>query len=275
MKIKTAIIQTNTPNNIDLARAQIAPLIIDAAKAGAKFITTPEGSNILERDTDKFIENCPLLEAATDIEFYGNLAKELGIFLLLGSCVYRRISQKAVNRSLLFAPNGEILAYYDKIHLFDVNLGNGLELMESRNYEGGKIAKMVKTDIGNIGLSICYDVRFSSLYRQICQNGAQILCIPAAFTVPTGRAHWEVLLRARAIENGAFVVAPAQVGTHLDGRKTFGNSMIINPWGEIIAKLDGENTGFAIAEINLDEVNDARQKIPAWNLNIAYDFEVK
>lgn len=274
MKINIAIIQTTIPNDIQKARNQIVPLIIDAAKAGAQFIATPEGSNILERDPIKFREHCPNIESETDSDFYGNLAKELGVFLLMGSLVFQRNGAKAVNRSILFAPNGNKIAHYDKIHLFDVNLGNGLELKESANYDAGNKAVLINTQIGKIGLSICYDIRFAHLYRKLCQNGAQILCIPSAFTVPTGRAHWETLLRARAIENGAFVIAPAQVGNHDDGRQTFGNSMIINPWGEIIARLDGENIGYAMAQINLDEVKDARQKIPAWNLNIDFDLEI-
>lgn len=271
MKFNAAIIQTNTTNNPQSAFAQLADLARAAHANGAQFITTPEGSNILERDPEKFAQNCPLL-GDDALQNYSDLAKELGVTLLIGSALMRRDNQKALNRSLLFNQNGELIAYYDKVHLFDVNLGNGLELMESKTYEAGARAVLADSDFGKIGMTICYDVRFAQLYRALSQKGAQILTIPAAFTVPTGKAHWEILLRARAIENGAFVFAPAQGGKHMDGRATYGHSMIINPWGEIIAHIDNDEIGFAIAQIDLDEVSQARRKIPAWNLN--KDFEL-
>lgn len=271
MKFNAAIIQTNTPNEPIEAFAQLADLVRAAHKKGAQFIATPEGSNLLERDPEKFAQTCPKWSSNAYSQ-YSELAKELGIVLLIGSALFKIEGQKAVNRSLLFDKNGALIAQYDKIHLFDVNLGNGMELMESKNYDAGKSAVLALTDFGKIGLSICYDVRFAALYRMLCQNGAQILTIPAAFTVPTGRAHWEILLRARAIENSAYVIAPAQGGTHKDGRQTFGHSMIINPWGEIIAHIDNDEAGFAIAQINLEEVDEARRKIPAWNLNKDFDL---
>lgn len=269
-KFTAAIIQTTTPNDVTAAFAELAGLVRAAAGAGAKFIATPEGSNLLERDREKFRQICPKLDDG--YADYAALARELGIYLSIGSALLQQAGKKAVNRSLLFTPNGDLIAHYDKIHLFDVNLGAGQEMRESDAYEAGERAVIAATELGKIGLSICYDVRFAALYRALAQKGAEILLIPAAFTAPTGKAHWEVLLRARAIENGAYVIAAAQAGTHLDGRKTFGNSMIINPWGEIIARLDGENTSFALAEIDLGQVKTARQKIPAWGLNKSFDF---
>ena len=270
MKFNAAIIQTNTPNEPIEAFKQLEVLVRAAHRNGAQFIATPEGSNLLERDPEKFAQICPKWGVGAYSQ-YSELAKELGIHLLIGSALFKIEGQKAVNRSLLFDNTGTLIAQYDKIHLFDVNLGNGMELMESKNYDAGNRAVLASTEFGKIGLSICYDVRFAALYRMLCQNGAQILTIPAAFTVPTGRAHWEVLLRARAIENSAYVIAPAQGGTHKDGRQTFGHSMIINPWGEIIAHIDSDEMGFAIAHIDLEQVSEARRKIPAWNLN--KDFE--
>lgn len=270
IKFIAAIIQTNTPNDVSEAWSGLEELVRAAALRGANFIATPEGSNLLERDRENFKQICPNL--SDGFAQYSQLARELNIHLLIGSALFQQTGKKALNRSLFFAPNGELIAHYDKIHLFDVNLGMGQEARESDAYEAGEKAVLAKTEIGNFGLSICYDVRFAHLYRAICQKGAEILTIPASFTVPTGRAHWEVLLRARAIENGAYVIAPAQAGTHKDGRQTYGHSMIINPWGEIIAELNGKNTGFTLAEIDLDAVKVARQKIPAWGLNKSFDI---
>ena len=269
-KFTAAIIQTNTSNDPSQAWAELERLVRAAAGRGANFVATPEGSNLLERDREKFKQICPKLEDG--FSQYSELARELNIYLLIGSALFQQIGKKAVNRSLFFAPDGKLIAHYDKIHLFDVNLGMGQEARESDAYEAGETAVLANTEIGKFGLSICYDMRFAHLYRMLCQKGAEILTMPASFTVPTGKAHWEVLLRARAIENGAYVIAPAQAGLHADGRKTYGHSMIINPWGEIIAELDGKSTGFALAEINLDEVSAARKKIPAWGLNKSFDI---
>jgi deaminated glutathione amidase len=272
MNFNAAIIQTNTPNNPQDGFEHLANLVRAAALSGANFIATPEGSNFLERDADKFNQICPLYNQET-IAPFSELAKECNVSLLIGSALFKTEGQKAVNRSLFFNSSGKLLASYDKIHLFDVNLGGGMELMESRTYEAGEQAVLVDDELAKFGLSICYDVRFAHLYRLLCQNGAQIITIPAAFTVPTGVAHWEILLRARAIENGAYVIAPAQVGQHDDGRKTYGHSMIINPWGEIIAHIEDDATGFAIANINLEEVRLARKKIPAWQLNKKFELK--
>lgn len=266
-----AIVQTCTPNSVLAAREQLEPLIRAAAKDGAAFIATPEGSNILERDREKFARECPI-ESDNSFKWYGELARELGVHLLIGSALMQRENQKAANRSLLYGPNGVLIAQYDKIHLFDVNLGVGQELQESKTYLAGARAICAETQLGKIGLSICYDVRFPHLYRALAQNGAQILTIPAAFTVPTGSAHWEVLLRARAIETGSFVIAPAQAGTHSDGRQTYGHSMIIAPWGEVLAQMDGNEIGYRIAQIDLSKSDEARKKIPAWQLNQGFEL---
>lgn len=263
--------QTCTPNTINAAREQLEPLIRAAAKDGARLVATPEGSNLLERDGAKFALECPL-EGDNSFAWYSELARELEIYLLIGSALMRRPNSKAANRSLLYAPSGELIVSYDKIHLFDVNLGAGQELQESKTYLAGAHAICAETELGKIGLSICYDIRFPHLYRALAQNGAQILTIPAAFTVPTGQAHWEILLRARAIETGAFVIAPAQAGTHADGRQTYGHSMIIAPWGEILAQMDGHEIGYRIAQMDLTKSDEARRKIPAWQLNQGFEL---
>lgn len=272
MKLKTAIIQTNTPNEINAAFENVAQLIDRAANEGAQFIATPEGTNLLERDREKFKAICPFETEEAALNGFAELAKKHKVHLLIGSALLQSDNGKAFNRSVLFNPNGEIISHYDKIHLFDVDLGNGQELRESNNFRAGDKAIIAHTKFAKIGLSICYDIRFPHLYRGLGQRGAQIITIPAAFTVPTGRAHWEILLRARAIETGAFIIAPAQGGKHKDGRETFGHSMIINPWGEIIAHIDNDEPNIAIAEIDLNETIEARRKIPAWNLNKDFDF---
>lgn len=272
MKLKTAIIQTNTPNDINAAFEHVAQLIERAANDGAQFIATPEGTNLLERDREKFKASCPFEADGAALRGFAELAKKHKVHLLIGSALLQSDNGKAFNRSILFNPNGEIIAQYDKIHLFDVDLGKGQELRESNNFRAGDKAIIAETELAKVGLSICYDIRFPHLYRGLAQRGAQIITIPAAFTVPTGRAHWEILLRARAIETGAYIIAPAQGGLHKDGRETFGHSMIINPWGEIIAHIENDAPDFAIAEIDLNEVHEARRKIPAWNLNREFDF---
>jgi len=191
------------------------------------------------------------------------LARELHIWLLIGSLALRGADGKLVNRSLLFAPNGERAASYDKIHLFDVDLPTGERIRESEAYAGGGAAPIVATPWGHLGMTICYDVRFPGLYRRLAQQGAAFLSVPSAFTVPTGEAHWHVLLRARAIETGAFVLAPAQTGEHDSGRRTYGHSLVVSPWGEVLADA-GTDIGVTLATLDPGAVAAARARIPAW-----------
>jgi len=269
--LSAAVLQLRASNEPAMAFEELATHTRSAAASGAKLILTPEGSNFLERDSSKFAEVCPAENDAKTIGQYQALAKELGVILIVGSALFKRTNGKAANRSLVINESGELISQYDKIHLFDVNLGPDMELQESKTYLAGNEAIIAKTSVADIGLTICYDLRFPHLYRALAQCGAQIITVPAAFTVPTGKAHWEVLLRARAIETGAFILASAQAGTHDDGRQTYGHSMIVSPWGEIIEKMDGEEIGFRIAEIDLGKVVEARHKIPAWSLNIEFD----
>lgn len=196
------------------------------------------------------------------LKAYRELARELNIHLHIGSLALRASPDRAVNRSFLIGPDGAILASYDKIHMFDIDLGNGESYRESANYQPGETAVISDLPWGRIGLTICYDVRFPALYRALAESGASFLAVPAAFTKPTGEAHWHVLLRARAIENGCFVFAAAQGGLHENKRETFGHSLIIDPWGKVLAE-GGIEPGFVMARIDPAEVTKARGKIPS------------
>ncbi len=264
---KAAVVQLRTGVNPARNRDHIEEHVRAAAAAGARLIATPEGSNLLQRDKAVFATIAPLVDDPETHAFWSGLAADLGVTLLAGSCVFRRAEGKAANRSLLFGPDGAEIARYDKIHLFDVNLGVGQESRESATYDAGEAAVLAQTPVGRLGLTICYDLRFPHLYRALAQAGAEVIAIPAAFTRPTGEAHWDVLMRARAIETGAYVLAPAQGGQHEDGRQTWGRSLIVDPWGAIAAHLPHDEPGFAIAEIDLSQVREARAKIPAWGLN--------
>lgn len=268
--VRAAVIQTRTGTDPAANLRALAAQVRAAAADGATLIATPEGSNLLQRDKARFAEVAPLVDDRDVLESYGALARETGATLLIGSAVMRRAQGKAANRSLLFGPDGVLIAAYDKIHLFDVFIGLGNESRESLNYAPGDQAVAADTPAGRIGMTICYDLRFPHLYRQLARAGAEIMAIPAAFTVPTGRAHWEILMRARAIETGSYVLAPAQGGLHEDGRSTWGRSLIIDPWGVIVASLDNDEPGMAIADLDLDLVQETRAKMPAWGFDAEY-----
>jgi hypothetical protein len=242
--------------------AQASALIRDAAAAGAHYVQTPEVSNMMQLNREALFEQ--LADEADDasLKAYRELALELKIHLHIGSLALRATARHAVNRSFLIDPAGGILASYDKIHMFDIDLENGESYRESSNYQPGETAVLADLPWGRFGLTICYDVRFPALYRALAEAGAQFLTVPAAFTKPTGEAHWHTLLRARAIENGAFVFAAAQGGLHENGRETFGHSLIIDPWGTVLAEA-GTEPGFIIAKIDPTLVASARRKIPS------------
>lgn len=264
-KLRVAAVQMRSGLEPAANRAQALPLIREAALAGASLIATPEMTTRLDRNRERLLAAAGPEKGDADLAGWGRLALELGVWLLLGSTPIATGAGKVLNRSLLYNPDGQIVARYDKINLFDVTLGGGETYRESDTVEGGGQAVIASGPMGaEIGLTICYDIRFPRLYRALAQAGAEILTVPAAFTVPTGQAHWEVLLRARAIENGAFVVAPAQGGRHEDGRATWGHSMIIDPWGKVLAKLDHDEPGVICADLDLDQATEARAKIPAW-----------
>lgn len=260
--VKVALVQmTAGPEilpNLDAAEA----LIRKAAKGGAEFVLTPENTSIIEPNKAHAYAKAVAEEKHPGLPRFSALARELKIWLLIGSMSIKVEETKLANRSFLFDPEGKIVARYDKIHLFDVDLASGETYRESNTIRPGAQAVVAETPWGGVGLTICYDLRFAHLHRALAQAGANIITVPAAFTVPTGKAHWEVLLRARAIETGSFVLAPAQCGLHADERRTYGHSLIIAPWGEILGDA-GEEPGIVSAELDLSLVAKARGMVPA------------
>ena len=263
MSVRVALVQLRTPDTPVEALAHVAPLVRQAAGEGARLVLTPECTNIVQRDRTKMTPLLRSLEDDVVVAGLRELAVELSVELLMGSALVRRPDGGLANRSVLVASDGHIRATYDKIHMFDVDLPNGERYRESSAYTPGEAAVVSDSLAGRLGLSICYDMRFPTLYRALAAAGAQMIAVPAAFTRPTGEAHWETLLRARAIETGAFILAPAQGGFHADGRGTWGRSLVVEPWGGIIAKLDSDEPGVLLAELDLDKVAAARAAVPS------------
>ncbi len=261
--MKAALIQLRTPASQAAALVQAEPLIRTAAAEGAEFIATPECTNIVQRNRAELFKVLTTAEDDVCVRGLIALAKELKVWLLIGSALVKREDGGAANRSILVGPDGRVTATYDKMHMFDVDLPTGEKARESEAYTPGTEAVIAPAPFGKLGLTICYDMRFPYLYRALAQAGAEIMTAPACFTRPTGEAHWEILLRARAIETGSFVLAPAQGGFHEDGRGTWGRSIIIGPWGDVLALADHDAPGFVTAELDLAEVEKARQAIPA------------
>lgn len=245
--------------NLDAAEAAVR----DAAGRGAELVVTPEATNLLQRDDSALADAVHAPEDDPATLRLAALARELGIWLVAGSLMVRTEDGRVANRSHVFSPDGQLVAHYDKIHLFDVRLGSGEVYRESKRVRPGDRAVVVDTPWGGLGLTVCYDLRFAYLYRALAQAGACLITVPAAFTRPTGEAHWETLLRARAIETGCYVLAAAQGGRHADGRATWGHSTIAGPWGEVVAKLDHDEPGVLVAELDLAAVDAAREKIPS------------
>jgi predicted amidohydrolase len=261
--LKVALIQLRTPADQAAALAQAEPLIREAAANGAQLIATPEGTNLLQRRREPFFEKVASMEQDPAVTGLIRLADELGVWLLIGSALVKRPDGQAANRSILVRPDGAVAATYDKLHMFDVDLPTGERHRESALYTPGDRAVTASAAGAALGLTICYDLRFPALHWALAKAGAEVLTVPSAFTRPTGEKHWEVLLRARAIETGSFVIAPAQGGTHEDGRATWGHSMVVAPWGEVIALADHDEPCALMAELDLAEVEKARQAIPA------------
>lgn len=263
-KIRAACIQMRSGVDVMPNIAMATGLIREAAGQGAGFIATPEMTNLLDIRPGMARPKLVAQDDDATLAALRALAGELGIWLLIGSIALTVEGEnRFANRSYLIGPDGAVRARYDKIHMFDVEVGDGQSYRESRAYRPGESAVLADTDFGTVGMTICYDVRFPHLYRQLAQAGASILTVPAAFTRVTGEAHWHVLLRARAIETGCFVVAPAQGGRHEDGRETFGHSLIISPWGEVLAEADHAEPGIIWADLDLNQVDTARRRIPS------------
>lgn len=260
--LKVACIQFSARFNFAENLKTIEAMVREAAGNGAKLIATPENTDRLGGDPETKLKTAYTQDAHPMIALLTKLSGELKVWILAGSVSIKTSDTKLANRQILFSQEGDIVASYDKIHMFDVDLPNGEKYRESDLFAGGD--KLASADMNGIklGMTICYDVRFSYLYRALAKQGAQIISIPAAFTVPTGEAHWEVLLRARAIETGSFVIAPAQTGEHEGGRKTWGHSMIIDPWGRVLAD-GGKDIGIIYADLDIADVAKARNAIPA------------
>jgi len=237
-------------------------MIGEAKAAGADYVLTPEMTNILAARREQLFAAVVEEEVDASLATLRELAGKLGIYVHIGSLAIKLSHDRAVNRSFLIDPKGEIAARYDKIHMFDVDLADGESYRESRNYRPGELAVLADLPWGRLGLTVCYDLRFPALYRALAEAGATMLAIPSAFTKQTVEAHWHVLVRTRAIENGCFVFAAAQGGKHENGRETFGHSLIVDPWGRIIAE-GGTEPGVVMAEINPAEVANARARIPS------------
>ncbi len=265
-KYKVALVQTNSSDDMEQNIKTACAFVREAVAMGADMVMAPENVSMMTFGSENIIANARPEETHPAIAAFANLANELGIWFHAGTFAIDS-GNGLVNRAIVFSPDGKIAARYDKIHMFDVDLGAGESYLESETFNSGTQAVSVNLPWGQMGLSTCYDVRFPHLYRKLAQGnnnegGADFFAVPAAFTATTGKAHWHTLLRARAIENGCFVFAPAQTGNHAGGRQTFGHSLIIDPWGEILADA-GEAPGIIIAEIDPAKVPEVRAKIPS------------
>ena len=259
---KVGLIQMRSARDPQANLDVLLALIDQAKRAGADYVQTPEMTNVLENRRDRLFaaivgdDNDPTLATLRE------LARRLSIYVHVGSLAITASPEKAVNRSFLIDRRGDVVARYDKIHMFDVDLADGESYRESNTYRAGELAVVADLPWGRLGLTVCYDLRFPALYRALAEAGASFFAVPSAFTRQTGEAHWHVLLRARAIENGCFVFAAAQGGKHENGRETFGHSLIVDPWGRILAE-GGTEPGVVIAEVDPAEVAAARAKIPS------------
>ena len=263
MSVRIALFQSTT--GIEPAKNQAALLraIREAADGGSAMLFTPEMSGLLDRDSARARARLRTEDEDEVLAACRAAARERGIWLHLGSLAVLTEGGKLANRGFVIDSNGEIRARYDKLHLFDVDLPTGESWRESATYEAGSGVELVEgTPVGALGLTNCYDLRFPGLFARLAEAGADVISVPAAFTVPTGRAHWHVLLRARAIEAGLFVVAAAQAGRHEDGRETFGHSLVVDPWGEVALDMNGDR-GVAFADIDLSRIAEVRSRLPA------------
>ena len=259
---KAAIVQMRSGIDVAANIAMMCELVQDAAGRGAHYIQTPEMTGLVQKNRIPFFDTICREDGDSVVAAASELAKQLSVTLHIGSTPVLVEESRAANRAYIFGPDGQCLAIYDKIHMFDVDLDNDESWRESAVYRPGREAVMAQIENTKFGLGICYDCRFPELTTTYARSGAEILTAPACFTRQTGRAHWHVLLRSRAIENGAYMIAAAQGGDMEDGRETFGHSLIIDPWGEIIAEVSGEEPGIAVADIDTLQVQSAREKIP-------------
>lgn len=261
-KFRAGLVQMRSGRTVDRNVAAASELIRQAAAGGAHYVQTPEVTTLMELDRERLFASCQPEQGNEALAEFQSLARELGVWLHIGSIPILASPTKLANRSYLLSPDGRIAARYDKIHMFDVELANGETYRESENYQGGTEAVVARLPWGGLGMTICYDLRFPYLFRALAHAGASMIAVPAAFTRPTGEAHWHVLLRARAIEAQSFVLAAAQGGQHEHGRSTYGHSLIVSPWGEILAE-GGTGPGVIFADIDMSQVADVRQRVPS------------
>ncbi|WP_188663150.1 carbon-nitrogen hydrolase family protein [Terasakiella brassicae] len=269
---KAACVQVNASNDMDTNIAKAGDMVREAAAQGAHLICLPENVAMMEFGGENVIAKSYPQAEHPGLSAFRDLAVETKSWILIGSLAVRLENGKVANRCFLLNDQGEIVGQYDKIHLFDVDLAGGESYRESNTFDGGDRAVLAQTPWGPLGMSICYDVRFPHLYRDYAQAGANIITVPAAFTKQTGEAHWKVLLRARAIETGCYVIAPGQCGEHKGGRQTYGHSLIINPWGEVLAE-GADEPCVLIADIDVDAVAATRGKIPSLKHDRAYQLD--
>lgn len=259
---RAALVQMCSGRDVERNLADATALIREAVAQGAQYVQTPEITTLMEMERGRLFAAVRPEEGNPAVARFAALAQELGIWLHVGSMAVLLGNGKIANRSLLFGPDGAIQARFDKLHMFDVELPGGESYHESRSYQAGSAGVLADLPWGSLGLTVCYDLRFPHLYRALAKAGADFLAIPSAFTRQTGAAHWHVLIRARAIENGCFVLAAAQAGRHESGRETYGHSLIVSPWGDVIAEADAQ-VGVIVAEIGPGEVEKARRRIPS------------
>lgn len=257
-----ACVQTNSGPEVAANLASVSSLVREARDRGADFITLPENVALFEPSRAALLAKAEPQESHGALAAFRDLARETGAWMLVGSLAVKLPGDHVANRSFLLDGSGRIVANYDKIHMFDVTLPSGETYRESSTFAPGQAAIIAQTPWAKLGMSVCYDLRFGALFRTLAQAGAEILSVPSAFTLTTGEAHWHVLLRARAIETGCFVIAPAQWGTHAQGRQTFGHSLIVDPWGTVLSD-GGEGIGVSLARIDTARVAEVRGMVPS------------
>ena len=261
--VKIALFQSQTGIDPAANASRLSDSVAAASDGGAAMLFTPEMSGLLDRDAERAAHNVRLEENDEVLAAIREAASKHGIWVHIGSLAVRTEGRQLANRAFVIDPRGEVRARYDKIHLFDVDLPTGESWRESNVYKHGSEAVIVDgTPVGKLGLTICYDLRFPALFARLAEANADVIAVPAAFTVPTGRAHWEVLLRARAIEAGLFIVAAAQSGHHEDGRTTYGHSLVVDPWGEVLLDM-GDGAGVKTIDVDLSRITDVRSRVPA------------
>jgi predicted amidohydrolase len=261
--LKVGLVQMTSTVSIDRNVELCEPMIREAAEKGAELIVLPEVANLVQKNRAESTKEAVTQDEDAFLASCRSLAEELGVWIHIGSLVVKLPGEERMaNRGVMIDPTGAVVALYDKIHMFDVDLEGGESYRESKLFKPGEEAVLVDTPWGGYGMAICYDMRFPYLFRDLAHAGARVLAIPAAFTRPTGRAHWHTLLRARAIETGCFVIAAAQTGEHEDGRETYGHSIAIDPWGEVLADA-GEAPGVTVVDLDLSRVDTVRGMVPS------------